>query len=170
MCNWKYFTLLVREPETRKVGNDACVNVSGVKYQLSAEFAGEMVTLLWGLLDNGLRISYKGESYGPFYPAAGPIPFNSYRPFKKTSKEKYIDKIEKLAQLISVPKSALTNDDSVARELINSAGLADEPQASVAFASDNPFETMEFKDAVEAKAAIARWVWIPFGTAFSATD
>ena len=63
---WEHFTKLVREPETRKVENDACVNVDGIKYQLSPEFAGQTVTLLWGLLDNELFISYNDKHHGPF--------------------------------------------------------------------------------------------------------
>ena len=32
MCEWEHFTKLVRESKTRKVENDACVNVNGIKY------------------------------------------------------------------------------------------------------------------------------------------
>ena len=126
MCDWDHFTMLVREPEIRKVGNDACVNVNGIKYQLSPELAGSTVTLLWGLFDKELRVSYKEEHYGPFYPAGEPIPFGSYRAFKKSSKGKQVDQIELLAKVISIPRSVLTNVDITAQELIKAAALSEE--------------------------------------------
>jgi transposase InsO family protein len=163
MCDWEHFTILVREPEIRKVGNDACVNVNGIKYQLSPELAGVTVTLLWGLFDNELRVSYKEEHYGPFYPAGEPIPFGSYRSFKKSSKEKQVDQIEQLAKVISIPRSVLTNGDITAKELINAAKLSEEKQIYMPFVRENPFEQAKFKDIIEAKTAIARWLGYPLG-------
>jgi len=162
MCDFEHFTMLVREPETRKVGNDACVNVNGVKYQLTSELAGSIVTLLMGLFDNELRISYNNENYGPFYPANGVIPFGTYKSFKKSSKEKNIDNIEKLSKMISVPRSVLTNDN-IAQSLINEANLAAEKPASIPFSLDNPFESKTFKNRIEAKINIAKWLGYPLG-------
>lgn len=163
MCDWNHFTMLVREPEIRKVGNDACVNVNGIKYQLSAELAGTTVTLLWGLFDKELRVSYKNEHYGPFYPAGEPIPFGSYKAFKKTSKEKQVDQIEQLAKVISIPRSVLTNGDITSQELIKTAALSQEKQTCVPFTIENAFEQTKFKSVIEAKTAISRWLGYPLG-------
>ena len=51
------------------------------------------VTLLWDLFNNELHVEYEGKSYGPFYPADGPIPFGRYRTFKKSKKEERADHI-----------------------------------------------------------------------------
>jgi hypothetical protein len=163
MCDWEHFGMLVREPETRIVGNDACVNVNGVKYQLSSEFAGQTVTLLMGLFDNELRISYENEHYGPFYPSSGPIPFGSYRSLKKTPKEKRANHIEELAKIISIPKAVLTKGNVSEQKLINDANLINQNQPFVAFALDNPFEQTKFKNQLEAKLAIAKWLGYPLG-------
>jgi transposase InsO family protein len=163
MCDWEHFTMLVREPEIRKVGNDACVNINGIKYQLLPELAGSTVTLLWGLFDNELRVSYKEQHYGTFYPVGGPIPFGIYRSFKKSSKEKQIDQIEQLAKVISIPRSVLTNGDITAKGLISAAKLSEEKQAYMPFVLENPFEQTKFKNPIEAKTAIARWLGYPLG-------
>jgi hypothetical protein len=163
MCDWEHFGMLVREPETRIVCNDACVNVNGVKYQLSSEFAGQTVTLLMGLFDNELRISYENEHYGPFYPSSGPIPFGSYRSLKKTPKEKRANHIEELAKIISIPKAVLTKGNVSEQKLINDANLINQNQPFVAFALDNPFEQTKFKNQLEAKLAIAKWLGYPLG-------
>lgn len=165
MCNWEHFTTLVREPETRKVGNDACVNVDGVKYQLTSDFAGETVTLLKGVFDNELRILYEDKHYGPFYPADGPIPFGSYRRLKAGSKEKRAEQIERLAKAISIPRAVLSNDNiGMKKELINEANLTKEEPVFVPFpVVGNPFEQASFKNAIEAKLAISKWLGYPLG-------
>lgn len=163
MCDWEHFSLLVCEPETRIVGNDACVNVNGVKYQLSSEFAGQTVTLLMGLFDNELRISYENEYYGPFYPSNGPIPFGNYRHFKKTPKEKRANHIEDLAKIISIPRAVLTKGNVSEQKLINDANLTDQNQPFVTFTLANPFERIKFKNGLEAKLAIAKWLGYPLG-------
>lgn len=161
MCEWEHFTKLVREPETRKVENDACVNVDGIKYQLSPEFAGQTVTLLWGLLDNELFISYNDKHHGPFYPMSAPIPFGSYRKFKKSSQEKKVDKIEHLSKIISISKTTLESSDSYTKELINKANLSKYPERFIPFEKSSPFENNMYKDAIEAKSAISNWLGYP---------
>lgn len=163
MCSWEHFSTLVREPESRVVGNDACVNVNGIKYQLIAELAGETVTLLKGLFDNELRISHKNENYGPFYPATAPIPFGTFHSFKKTSKQKRATEIEALVKVISIPRNVLTNSSISEQQLIKDANLANEKQAFVAFTLDNPYINQEFKSKLDAKIAIANWLGRPLG-------
>lgn len=161
MCDWEKFSLLAREPETRQVGSDACVSVNGTKYQLSGEFAGLTVTLLWGIFDNELRIEFDGKHFGPFYPSEGPISFGKYRPFKKNTREKRADVIECLAKKISIPRSALSGADNTTAHIIDVANLIEEHQPSVPFTLGNPFEQTMFKDSVEARTAISRWLGYP---------
>lgn len=161
MCDWGRFSTLAREPETRAVGQDACVTINGVKYQLSNELAGLSVTLLWGIFDNELRIEHEGKHYGPFYPFAGPIPFGQYRSFKKTHREKCADKIDCLAKGLSVPRAALNNSDPLAQKMLIT--LSEKEQPSIPFTLPNPFEQTRFNDPIEAKTAISRWLGYPLG-------
>ena len=161
MCTWEKFSTLARDPETRTVGQDACVSINGEEYQLSGELAGLTVTLLWGIFDNELCVEHDGKSYGPFYPFAGPIPFGQYRPFKKNSREKYADKIGLLAKELSIPRAAMNNNDPLAKKVLTT--LVDEGQPSVPFTSPNPFEQTQFSDTIEAKVAISRRLGYPLG-------
>ena len=163
MCDWKRFSAFAREPETRTVGSDACVSISGVKYQLSNELAGLTVTLLWGLFENELHVEHDGQTSGPFYPFAGPIPFGQYRPFKKSQREKHADRLGALSKAISVPREALSGDQSTTTQLLDAAGLSPNTPPSVPFPQQNFFEQTLFKNAIEAKAAVARWLGLPLG-------
>ena len=163
MCDWDKFSTLAREPEVRKVGNDACVNINGVKYQVSNELAGLSVTLLWGIFDNELRVEHNGNHYGPFYPTSDPIQFGKYRSFKKNSREKYAEKIESLANVISIPRSALSNDNNNDNaKIIELVKTVEDNPPSVAFV-DSVFEQNFYKNVIEAKTAIANWLGFPLG-------
>lgn len=50
MCAWDRFCAFAREPERRRVGVDARVQVDGVAYEVEPSLAGETVTLWWGLI------------------------------------------------------------------------------------------------------------------------
>lgn len=163
MCDWDRFTAICREPESRKVGSDACVIVNTVPYQLSNELAGLTVTLLWGLFDNELHVEYDGQQYGPFYPAKGPIPLGQYRSFKKSSREKRADYIGELAKKISLPSTVLGTQDKTTEQLLSAAGLAQEKLSCVPFNSLETNTGKLFKNTIEAKAAIARWLGFPLG-------
>ena len=161
MCDWDRFATMCREPETRKVGSDACINVNGVKYQLSNELAGFSVILLWGLFDNELRVEYEGQQFGPFYPASGPIPLGQFRPFKKSTRERRADNITELAKSISIPRSALSGHDMPRLQL--NEKITEDVQASVPFVPQTGLEQTRFKDVIEAKSAIARMLGYPLG-------
>lgn len=164
MCDWERFSAMAREPEVRKVSSDACVNVNGVKYQLLPDFAGVSVTLLLGIFDNELRVEHEGKNYGPFYPANEPIPFGKYRAFKKTVKEKRADKIGALAKSISVPRDILDGSNPTAtEELLNTSGLVETWIPSQPFTAQNPLVQTRFRNAIEAKTAISRWLGYPLG-------
>ena len=51
------FCAFAREPETRKVAVDAQVSVSGVRYEVDPDLAGETGTLWFGLYDDQLLSS-----------------------------------------------------------------------------------------------------------------
>ena len=45
MCAWDRFRTFAREPERRRVGIDARVQVDGISYEVDPSLAGETVTL-----------------------------------------------------------------------------------------------------------------------------
>ena len=101
------FVLLRLEPEKRKVGIDARITVEGVAYEVEPDLAGEKVILWWGLFDHELYVEYQDHRYGPYAPIGKPIPLHSYRSFKKTNTQKRADRIEALAQQLTLPASAI---------------------------------------------------------------
>lgn len=166
MCDWERFCQMAREPDERKVASDACITLSGVRYQLTPEMAGEKVIILLGLFDNELYVEFQGQKHGPFYPSSGPIPLHTYRSFKKTKIEKQIDKLELLAKKLSLPRSVLTGQFGSDLRLIEQAKLIAEdvkPQPFVPF-EDNNIEMAYFKTTLEAKLAIAKFLGKPLAT------
>jgi hypothetical protein len=55
-----------REPERRRVGVDARVEVDGISYEVDPSLAGETVTLWWGLFDQELFVEHADQRFGPF--------------------------------------------------------------------------------------------------------
>lgn len=159
MCSWERFSTFARDPEQRKVESDACVNADGIRYQLTSEMAGQEVTLLWGLFDNELYVEFNSEKQGPFYPAEGPIPLGTYRKARKSSAEKRADYIGDLAQQISIPASALSGETAPVKELLSAANVTQMSQpTSIPFDEANPFELAQFKNTIDAKLAIAKYL------------
>jgi len=166
MCDWERFCQMAREPDERKVASDACITLSGVRYQLTPEMAGEKVIILLGLFDNELYVEFQGQKHGPFYPSSGPIPLHTYLSFKKTKIEKQIDKLELLAKKLSLPRSVLTGQFGSDLRLIEQAKLIAEdvkPQPFVPF-EDSNIEMAYFKTTLEAKLAIAKFLGKPLAT------
>jgi hypothetical protein len=87
MCTWDQFCRFAREPERRKVGIDARINVGGTAYEVEPDMAGETVVLLWGLFDDEMYVEFDGNKYGPYFPVSGPIPLHRYRAFKRGKAE-----------------------------------------------------------------------------------
>ena len=108
MCEWDRFCTFAREPERRKVANDARVSVGGVLYQVDPNLAGETVVLWWGLFDQELYVEHSERRYGPYQPLGGPIPLHRYRRFKKTVIEQRAERIEALAAQLVLPRAAVT--------------------------------------------------------------
>lgn len=155
MCSWERFCTFAREPEQRKVGIDARVTVDGVAYEVEPDLAGEKVILWWGLFDNELYVEHQSTRYGPYAPIGKPIPLDSYRSFKKTPTQKRSERIEALAKQLTLPDSAL---GTVKLPVIKNNLI---PFPVQSFVDPDPFEELEFKNAIAAKVAIADYLLKP---------
>ena len=143
------------EPEKRKVGIDARITVDGVAYEVEPDLAGEKVILWWGLFDTELYVEHQEKRYGPYAPIGKPIPLNSFRSFKKTNTQKRADRIEALAEQLTLPASAIGQVELpvVAENVI--------PFPVRSFVDPDPFQELTFKNAIEAKRAIAHYLIKP---------
>ena len=155
MCSWERFCAFAREPETRKVAVDARVSVSGVRYEVDPDLAGETVTLWFGLYDDQLFVEHGDRRYGPYAPIGGAIPLHRYRRFKKTPTQKRADRIEGLAEHLSVPLAALSDYPTLSSSL-SALEVATQP-----FRDPDPFHQLTFPSAIEAKRAIADHLGMP---------
>ena len=155
MCSWERFCTFAREPEKRKVGLDARVTIDGVAYEVEPDLAGEKVVLWWGLFDSELYVEYQETRYGPYAPIGKPIPLHSYRSFKKTSTQKRADRIEKIAGQLALPSSAI---GKVELPVVTENVI---PFPVRSFVDPDPFEELTFKNAIEAKKAIAYYLVKP---------
>lgn len=155
MCSWERFCTFAREPEQRKVGIDARVTVDGVAYEVEPDLAGEKVILWWGLFDSELYVEHQSTRYGPYAPIGKPIPLDSYRSFKKTPTQKRSDRIEALAKQLTLPDTAL---GTVKLPVIKDNLI---PFPVQSFVDPDPFEELEFKNAIAAKVAIADYLLKP---------
>ena len=155
MCSWERFCAFAREPEIRKVAVDTRVSVAGVRYEVDPELAGETVTLWFGLYDDQLYVEHGDKRYGPYAPIGGPIPLHRYRSFKKTRTEKRIERIEDLAEQLSLSRAALSD-----YPVLSSPLPAAEPVRQP-FADPDPFHELAFPSALDAKRAIADHLALP---------
>ena len=155
MCSWERFCTFAREPETRKVGIDARITVEGVAYEVEPDLAGEKVILWWGLFDSELYVEHQANRYGPYAPIGKPIPLHSYRSFKKTKTQKRADRIEALAEQLTLPSSAIGQVELP----VVSANVIPFPVRS--FVDPDPFEELTFKNAIAAKKAISYYLVKP---------
>jgi transposase len=155
MCSWERFCAFAREPETRKVAVDAQVSVSGVRYEVDPDLAGETVTLWFGLYDDQLFVEHGARRYGPYAPSGGPIPLHRYRSFKKTPTQQRADRIEGLAEQLSVPRAALSDYPTL------SSSLSAFEAVKQPFADPDPFHQLTFPSTLDAKRAIADHLGMP---------
>ncbi len=155
ICDWKRFCTFAREPEKRKVGIDARITVEGVAYEVEPDLAGETVILWWGLFDNELYVEHQDYRYGPYAPIGNPIPLHSYRSFKKTNTQKRADRIKALAEQLTLPASAI---GKVELPVVGENVI---PFPVRSFVDPDPFQELTFKNAIEAKKAIARYLVKP---------
>jgi hypothetical protein len=155
MCSWERFCTFARESETRKVAIDARVSFAGVQYEVDPDLAGETVTLWLGLYDDQLFVEHGERRYGPYAPIGGPIPLHRYRSFKKTRTQKRVDRIGGLAEELSLPRAALSENPALVASL-STVELTKQP-----FADPDPFHELAFASAIDAKRAIADRLGMP---------
>ena len=155
MCSWERFCAFAREPETRTVAVDARVSVSGVRYEVDPDLVGETVTLWFGLYDDQLFVEHGERRYGPYAPIGGPIPLHHYRSFKKTRTQKRVDRIEGLAEQLTLPRAALSDYPTL------SSSLSAFDAVTQPFADPDPFHQLTFPNAIDAKRAIADHLGMP---------
>jgi hypothetical protein len=89
------------------------LTVAGVAYEVDAELAGETVVVWWGLFDQELWVERDEERFGPYHPVGGPIPLHRYRKHRKSRREVRADRVGDLAQLLVLPRAALSGEADV---------------------------------------------------------
>ena len=149
MCTWERFCAFAREPERRKVGADARVSIDGTFYEIDAVLAGEEVLLWWGLFDHELFVEWQDKRFGPYRPDGGPIPLHRYRKRKPSSREKRAAAVAKLAEQISVPRTALSGFslDAAPAEIIS--------LPKVKFSDPDPWGQIAYENELSARRAIS---------------
>ena len=157
MCSWERYCAFAREPETRKVGSDARVQVGGAYYEVDADLAGEEVLLWWGLFDQELFVEWKDQKFGPYHPHGGPIPLHRYRKPAKSKREKRAEIVAALADQISLPREAVSGalQPAASAEVI--------PLPRVAFADPDPWGEVTYANVRSARRAIADLLRRPLG-------
>ena len=149
MCSWERFCAFAREPERRKVSSDARVSIDGTYYQIDTDLAGEEVLLWWGLFDHELFVEWGDKRYGPYRPEGGPIPLHRYRKRKPSPRERRADAVAKLAEQISLPRTALGG----AAEDIATADVV--PLPKVKFSDPDPWGQIAYENELSAWRAIS---------------
>ena len=157
MCSFDRFRTFAREPERRKVGVDARVQIDGMTYEVAPELAGETVTLWWGLFDQELYVEHQERRFGPFGPIDGPIPLHRYRSLRKYAGNERIERIEALAEKLGLPRAAL---EKMAPLPASTASPIAAP-ASISFVDPDPFNELKFASPLAAKLAIADYLGRP---------
>ena len=157
MCTWERYCTFAREPERRKVDDDARVTVSGTEYEVDVELAGEDAVLWWGLFDQELYIEHGDKRFGPYLPVGGPIPLHKFRTFKKSTSQTRADRIEALASKLSVPRAAMEAHPDM-------RGFNDPVHVPTqAFVDPDPFQQLTYPNQHAAKLAIADFLGTPLG-------
>jgi hypothetical protein len=154
MCTWDRFRTFAREPERRRVGIDARIQVDGVSYEVDPSLAGETVTLWWGLFDQELFVEHADQRFGPFGPIDGPIPLHRYRSFRKSPADERLDRIEALAGKLGLPRAALEGPAPMPMLPVSTP-------ATVPFNDPDPFRELRFSTVLAAKLAISDYLGCP---------
>jgi hypothetical protein len=157
MCSWERYCAFAREPERRKVGSDARVQVGGAYYEVDPDLAGEEVLLWWGLFDHDLFVEWNDRRFGPFRPHGGPIPLHRYRRTAKSAREKRAETVAALAEKITIPREAVSGvlQPAASAEVI--------PLPRVAFADPDPWGEIAYANTLSARRAIADQLHRPLG-------
>ena len=162
MCTWQRFCMFAREPERRLVDIDCRLTVAGVAYEVDAELAGETVVVWWGLFDQELWVERDDERLGPYHPVGGPIPLHRYRKHRKSRREVRADRVGDLAQLLVLPRAALSGEADVV--VVGAGPTVSADQVPVRpFRDPDPFHELSFATPLAAKRAIADEIRLPIG-------
>ena len=157
MCSWERYCAFAREPERRKVGSDARVQVGGAHYEVDPDLAGEEVLLWWGLFDHDLFVEWNDNRFGPYRPHGGPIPLHRYRRTAKSAREKRAETVAALAEQITIPREAVSS------ALQPAASVEIIPLPRVAFADPDPWGEIAYANTLSARRAIADQLHRPLG-------
>lgn len=107
MCSWETYTTFAREPVYRTVGDDRRITLDHQTYQVTDEIIGERVEVWKGVFDTGIYVKDKaGTIHGPYEPESGPLPFGTYRRWRKTERDRRLENIERLAGSVSIARDA----------------------------------------------------------------
>ncbi len=147
ICSYEHYSLLLREPVERAVKSDATIQLRGVHYQLSPQFAGEEVIVLVSLDTTLIHIEHRDHEYGPFLPAEAPLPFGEYNHHKKSEKEQAADNVVELSKHITLHLPAYEHQEKEAPLNINTNLL--------------PGHIKQHHSALEAKLALAKHLGKP---------
>jgi hypothetical protein len=111
MCSFETYSTFAREPEFRTVGLDGRIYLDNRAYLVTAELIGERVEVWKGVFDMGIYVQDKaGCLHGPFEPQSEAIPFGTYRRQHKTERDKRLEKIEHIAEVLTIPREAMFRD------------------------------------------------------------
>jgi hypothetical protein len=111
MCSFETYSTFAREPEFRTVSLEGRVSIDNRAYLVSAELIGERVEVWKGVFDAGIYVQDKaGVVHGPFEPEAGAIALGTYRRWRKTDRDKRLEKIEKMAKDLTISREAMLRD------------------------------------------------------------
>lgn len=147
ICSYEQYCLLLREPLERVVKNDATIQVDGIHYQLSPQFAGEDVIVLLSRESTQIDIEYREEEFGPFFPASAPTPFGEYNHHQKSEKEERADNVIDLSKHLTLQLPSSANPLSSKPLNINTNLL--------------PGYTKKYLSPIEAKLALAKHLGKP---------
>lgn len=161
MCSWERFSSLVREPVERTVNSDCTISLDGIIYSVDHELMGKTVIVWNGLLETDIFIEFEGAKYGPFQQSGYPLQLNKYRSYKKTEAERRIDKIEKIANELSIPRETMDTIHLPANN--ENKSLPSETIRMRPFVDPDPFNEIRFPSEYAARKFIAHTIGIPLG-------
>jgi len=149
MCSWERFCAFAREPERRTVASDSRISIDGTYYEVDGDLAGEEVLLWWGLFDHELFVERGDRRYGPYRPHGGPIPLHRYRRRGKSPREKRAESVARLAEAISLPRTAVAGFalDAPEAEVV--------PLPGVRFSDPDPWGQVAYESGLSARRAIS---------------
>jgi hypothetical protein len=160
MCAWDTYCTFAREPEFRTVGLDGRISLENRIYQITPELSGERVEVWKGVFDLGVYVQDQGGSiHGPYAPESGIIPFGTYRRWRKTERDRRLEKVEHLAEGLAIPRASMSRDWRTAEERSRSFDLP-----SVPFANPIGLLPEQYASMKEARRGIFGHFGIPLAT------